>query len=87
MSGNNVSHANRKVRRRFLPNLQQASLMSEALGRPLRLRLSARALRSIDKRGGLDAFLLAARESELEPSARRLRRAIKARLAARASSN
>ena len=57
-SGNNVSHAINKTRRRFLPNLQTTSLQSDVLGEPVRLRLSTRALRTIESKGGLDAFLL-----------------------------
>ena len=58
LSGNNVSHANNKTRRRFLPNLQVTSLLSEALGQSVRLRLSTRAIRTIEHNGGIDAFLL-----------------------------
>jgi len=58
VSGNNVSHANNKTRRRFLPNLQITSLLSEALGQSVRLRLSTRAIRTIEHNGGIDAFLL-----------------------------
>ena len=57
MTGNNVSHANNKTRRRFLPNLNDVSLTSEALGQTLRFKISAAALRTVDHRGGLDAFL------------------------------
>ena len=57
MTGNNVSHANNKTRRRFLPNLQVTSVMSDALGKPVRLRVSTNGLRTIEHRGGLDAFL------------------------------
>ena len=57
--GNNVSHANNKTKRRFLPNLQQASVLSDALGQPVRLRLTTRAIRTIEHNGGLDAYLLA----------------------------
>ena len=56
MSGNNVSHANNKTRRRFLPNLNDVSLQSEVLGRAIKFRISAAALRTVDHRGGLDAF-------------------------------
>src|SRR3546814_7203357 len=64
-SGNNVSHANNKTRRRFLPNLCQVTLISDALGQRFRLRVTAHALRSVEHRGGLDAFLLKADEKEL----------------------
>ena len=61
LTGNNVSHANNKTRRRFLPNLQDTSVMSDALGRPVRLRISTNGLRTIEHRGGLDAFLKTAK--------------------------
>ena len=73
-TGNNVSHANNRTRRRFLPNLQNASLMSDALGGPVRLRLSTRAIRTIEKRGGLDAFLLSMPAAKLGKSARIIKR-------------
>jgi large subunit ribosomal protein L28 len=76
MTGNNVSHANNKTRRRFLPNLCQVTLISDALGQRYRLRVSAHALRSVEHRGGLDAFLLKASETELSMRARLLRRQI-----------
>lgn len=68
-SGNNVSHANNKTRRRFLPNLNSVSLVSEALDQTFRLKISASALRSVEHRGGLDAFLLKARDTELSSNA------------------
>ncbi|MBV9538533.1 MAG: 50S ribosomal protein L28, partial [Acidisphaera sp.] len=58
LTGNNVSHANNKTRRRFLPNLQEASLLSDALGHVVRMRLSTRAIRSVEHNGGIDAYLL-----------------------------
>ncbi len=76
-TGNNVSHAHNKTRRRFLPNLQKASLFSEALGKSVRLKVSAYAIRTVERKGGLDAFLLDARDSELTPEIRRLKRQIK----------
>lgn len=76
MSGNNVSHANNKTRRRFLPNLVNVTLMSDALNQRVRLRISANALRSVEHRGGLDAFLAKAAESELSPKARLIKRQI-----------
>jgi len=76
MTGNNVSHAKNRTRRRFLPNLQQATLASEALGRTIRFRVSTNALRTIDRRGGLDAFLLKAKDENLSLKARRLKRQI-----------
>jgi large subunit ribosomal protein L28 len=81
LTGNNVSHANNKSRRRFLPNLKEVSLMSEALERSFRLRITAYALRSVEHRGGLDAFLLKAREDELSRRAQLLRKQIMAKLA------
>ena len=76
-TGNNVSHAHNKTRRRFLPNLQKASLYSEALGKPVRLKISVRAIRTVERKGGLDAFLLDARDAGLTPEIRRLKRRIK----------
>lgn len=76
LTGNNVSHANNKTRRRFLPNLQNVSLMSEALGRPVRLRVSANGLRTIEHKGGLDAFVKEARSDTLPIELRRLKREI-----------
>ncbi|MEZ5810404.1 MAG: 50S ribosomal protein L28 [Rhizobiaceae bacterium] len=81
MSGNNVSHANNKTRRRFLPNLVQVTLMSEAMGQSYRLRISAAALRTVEHRGGLDAFLAKADASELSQRARLLKKQIAARQA------
>ena len=76
MSGHNVSHANNKTKRRFLPNLNQVTLMSDALGQSFRLRISAAALRSVDHRGGLDAFLAKARDEELSSKALKIKRDI-----------
>ncbi|MBL6622577.1 MAG: 50S ribosomal protein L28 [Alphaproteobacteria bacterium] len=78
MTGNNVSHANNKTRRRFLPNLQQTTWQSEALGRAVRLRIATSTIRSIEKHGGLDAFLKQARNSELGDTGRALKRQIEA---------
>ncbi len=77
MTGNNVSHAHNKTRRRFLPNLQGTSVMSDALDRMVRLRISTHALRTIEHRGGLDAFLLQARDQELSPEMVKLKRQIR----------
>ncbi|WP_187969257.1 50S ribosomal protein L28 [Aquibium microcysteis] len=79
--GNNVSHANNKTRRRFLPNLVNVTLMSEALNQSVRLRVSANALRSVEHRGGLDAFLLKADVAELSQRARLLKKQITKKLA------
>jgi len=76
LTGNNVSHANNKTRRRFLPNLQETALLSDALGQMVRLRLTANAMRSIEHNGGLDAYLAKARGSELPDEARRLKKRI-----------
>ena len=76
MSGNKVSHANNKTRRRFLPNLQEVTLESETLGRSFRLRISNHALRSVDHRGGLDAFLAKAKDDELSTDALAIKKEI-----------
>ncbi len=75
-AGNNVSHAHNKTRRRFLPNLQQTSLLSDALGEMIGLRLSTSAIRTIEKRGGLDAYLLSTPNSKLGQKARELKRRV-----------
>ncbi|MGV6875394.1 50S ribosomal protein L28 [Pseudochelatococcus sp. B33] len=74
--GHLVSHSNRKTKRRFLPNLVRVTLQSETLDRSVRLRISASALRSVEHRGGLDAFLIKAGEEELSLGARALKREI-----------
>ncbi len=76
LTGNNVSHANNKTRRRFLPNLQDTSLLSDALGGAVRLRLSTRAIRTIEHNGGIDAFLLQTPDAKLTLEARALKRRI-----------
>ncbi|WP_238365822.1 50S ribosomal protein L28 [Mesobacterium pallidum] len=76
MTGNNVSHANNKTRRRFLPNLNDTTLQSETLGRGIKLRISAHALRSVDHRGGLDKFLAKAKDSELSANALKVKKEI-----------
>lgn len=76
MTGNNVSHANNKSRRRFTPNLQVASFYSEILKRPVKLRVSAHGIRTIDHSGGIDAFLLGRGPSKLDPSLHALRKAV-----------
>ena len=76
-SGNNVSHANNRTRRRFLPNLQDVSLMSDVLGTTIQLRLSTQAIRTVEKRGGIDAFLLSTSADKLGQKARELKRRIK----------
>jgi large subunit ribosomal protein L28 len=74
--GHRVSHSNRKTKRRFMPNLLNVTLMSDSLGRSVRLRISANALKTVDHRGGLDAFLMAARDGELSPRALELKRQV-----------
>jgi large subunit ribosomal protein L28 len=82
LTGNNVSHANNKTRRRFLPNLRQQRLYSETLGESIRLKVSAQAIRTVEHRGGLDGFLLAAPDRELSGDLRRLKRRVVAARAA-----
>lgn len=76
MTGNMVSHANNKTRRRFLPNLNEVTLMSDVLGRSFSLRISSAALRTVDHRGGLDAFLAKAKDDELSSNALKIKRDI-----------
>ena len=76
LSGHTVSHSNRKTKRRFLPNLCSVTLQSDALKRTVRLKVSANALKSVDHRGGLDAFLLKAKDDALSPRALDLKRKI-----------
>ena len=79
--GHKVSHSNIKTKRRFLPNLLKVTMISDALGRSVRLRVSANALKSVDHRGGLDAYLAKARATELSPRALDLKRQIAKKLA------
>ena len=76
MTGNNVSHANNKTKRRFLPNLNDVTLQSESLGRGFKMRITAAALRSVDHRGGLDAFLLKAKASQLSDNALKIKKEV-----------
>jgi large subunit ribosomal protein L28 len=76
MSGNNVSHSKRRTRRRFLPNLQHSSLVSDALGVPVKLRLTPRAIRTVESNGGLDAWLMQTPDRALSAEAKRLKRRI-----------
>ena len=80
--GHKVSHSNIKTKRRFLPNLVNVTLRSDALGRPVKARISANALKSVDHRGGLDAFLLKAKDADLAPRMLELKREIAKKLAA-----
>jgi large subunit ribosomal protein L28 len=82
MTGNRVSHALNRTRRRFLPNLLNVTLISDTLARSVKLRISANALRTVEHRGGLDAFLLKASDEDLSPNALGLKREIRAALAA-----
>jgi len=85
-TGHKVSHSNIKTKRRFLPNLLNVTLISDALGKQVKLRVSANALKSVDHRGGLDAFLMKARDTELSRRALDLKRQVaKKRAAATAS--
>jgi large subunit ribosomal protein L28 len=84
MVGNNVSHANNKTRRRFLPNLTEVTLGSDILNQRFKLRISNAALRSVDHRGGLDAYLMRAKQRELSPKAMKIKRDIEKAQAAQA---
>jgi large subunit ribosomal protein L28 len=74
LTGNNVSHANNRTRRRFLPNLQETSLLSDVLGIAVHMRLTTRAIRTIEQKGGIDAYLLATRAGRLSVDAKALKR-------------
>ncbi|PCH69428.1 MAG: 50S ribosomal protein L28 [Rhodobacteraceae bacterium] len=76
MSGNNVSHAKNRTRRRFLPNLNDVTLQSETLGRGIKMRISAAALRTVDHRGGLDAFLAKAKDEDLSTGVLKVKKEI-----------
>ena len=76
MSGNNVSHANNRTRRRFLPNLQVVSLLSETLGKVFKLKLCSKTLRSIEHNGGLDAYLETTSNSKLTEEAKKIKKSI-----------
>lgn len=82
MTGNNVSHALNRTRRRFLPNLCNVTLLSDSLGRSFRLKVCASALRTVEHRGGLDAFLLKASNENLSRRALLIKREVKAALSA-----
>jgi large subunit ribosomal protein L28 len=75
--GHKVSHSNIKTKRRFLPNLLNVTMISDALGRSVKLRVSANALKTVDHRGGLDAFLMKAKDDELSEKALELKRQIR----------
>jgi len=80
--GNKVSHSNRKTKRRFLPNLLNVTMISDTLGRSVRLKVSANALKTVDHRGGLDSYLLSAKNDVLAPKMRDLKKAIEKKQAA-----
>ena len=79
LSGNNVSHANNKTKRRYQPNMQNVSLLSEALGRSINLRMTTSGLKTVEFHGGLDAFLLRSSSLKLNSSLRSLQKIIKSR--------
>jgi large subunit ribosomal protein L28 len=83
--GHKVSHSNIKTKRRFLPNLLNVTMISDALGRSVRLRVSANALKTVDHRGGLDAFLMKAKDDDLSTKALELKRQIRKKQAAAAA--
>lgn len=76
LTGNNVSHANNKSRRRYLPNLQETSLLSDILGGPVRMRVTTNGIRTVEHNGGLDAFLLGTPNRRLPLEAQALKRRI-----------
>ena len=80
--GHKVSHSNIKTKRRFLPNLVNVTMMSDGLGRSVKLRISANALKTVDHRGGLDAFLMKAKDDELSTRALEIKRQLRKKLAA-----
>lgn len=82
-TGNNVSHANNKTRRTFLPNVQDTSIFSETLGKMVRLRVTTAGLRTIDHKGGLDAWLTSTAASKLDPAMRRVKTQIEKIMAAK----
>lgn len=84
-TGNNVSHAHNRTRRRFLPNLQVVSVLSDALGKRLKMRLCTQTLRTIEHNGGLDSYLLSTRNDKLTDEAQRIKRRIKKALAKKAA--
>lgn len=76
MVGNNVSHANNRTRRRFLPNLQTVTLISDTLGRSFKLRISSKALRTVDHRGGFDSYMAKAKDAQLSEAALKIKKEI-----------
>ncbi len=86
LAGNNVSHANNRTRRRFLPNLQDTSMLSDILGMPVRMRLSTRGIRTVEHNGGIDAYLMSTPNSRLTADAMALKRRLLRAQAKRAAS-
>jgi large subunit ribosomal protein L28 len=82
MVGHNVSHANNKTKRTFLPNLQNVTLISDALGRAVKLRVSTHGLRTVEHNGGLDNWLMKARDTELSDNARKIRKEVAKKVSA-----
>ena len=82
MSGNNVSHANNRTRRRFLPNLQVVSLLSETLGKVYKLRICTKTLRSIEHKGGLDAYLMSTPDGKLSEEAKKIKKVVAGKISA-----
>ena len=82
MVGHNVSHSNIKTKRRFLPALAETTLQSDSLGQGFRLRITNSALRTLDTRGGLDVFLLKAKDEHLSARALKIKKQVKAKMAA-----
>lgn len=85
MSGNNVSHAQNKTRRKFRPNLIKAKLLSDILGQSISMKISTSALRSVEHNGGLDNFLVKASDNILSLKARRLKKLVKRKMADKAA--
>ncbi len=83
LTGNNVSHANNKTRRRFLPNIQETTVLSDALGEMVRMKVTTRGLRTIEHNGGLDSFLLTTSNTRLTDEARRIKRRVQKAMAAK----
>ncbi len=83
--GHNVSHANNKTKRRFLPNLQVTSLLSDALRQPVRLRLTSRGIKTVEHAGGLDAWLLKTPSAKLDQETKRLKKRVKKAMEKRAA--
>ena len=76
MSGNNVSHAVNKTKRRFLPNLQNVSFFSETLGKKIRLKVTSKGIKTVEKKGGIDSFLISSKDSGLSPEVIKIKKVI-----------